>query len=224
MNKKEIAAEKAVEKIKNGMIVGLGTGTTAYYALRKIGELCKGGLEIIGVPTSLDTERLAKEFGIPIISIDEVEGIDLTIDGADEVDPEMRLIKGLGGALLREKIVAYASREEIIIVDDSKLVNTLGTRSPLPVEVVPFGHKMTRERLEKLGCTAKLRGNNTPFVTDNGHFIYDCYFGKIENPEEMERRLNSIPGVVENGLFIGLATQIIIGTDHGVIVKKRAQA
>ncbi|MEM2944270.1 MAG: ribose-5-phosphate isomerase RpiA [Methanomassiliicoccales archaeon] len=221
MNKKEIAALKAVEEIKDGMIVGLGTGSTTYYALQRIGELCKRGLNIVGVPTSIETEKIAQCLGIPLMSIDDVDHIDVTIDGADEVDPDFRLIKGLGGALLREKIVAHLSRQEVIIVDDTKLVSALGTKSPLPVEVIPFGHKHTKKRLEELGCIAYLRGGEKPFVTDNGHYIYDCKFGRIETPGDLEKRLKSIPGVVETGLFIDIVTKIIIGTEQGVLVRFR---
>jgi ribose 5-phosphate isomerase A len=221
--KKKMAALKAVEWVRDGMVIGLGTGSTAYYAIEVIGKLVKEGHDLVGVPTSKNTEKLALEFGIPLTSLESVNDIDLTIDGADEVDLRLRLIKGMGGALLREKIVASVSRQEIVAVDDSKLVDVLGTKSPLPVEVVPFGHKRTKEAIERLRCKAQLRGENNPFVTDSGNYIYDCRFVRIENPEDLEKRLNLIPGVVENGLFIGLATRVVIGTEKGVVVRERSQ-
>jgi ribose 5-phosphate isomerase A len=221
--KKKMAALKAVEWVRDGMVIGLGTGSTAYYAIEVIGKLVKEGHDLVGVPTSKNTEKLALEFGIPLTSLESVDDIDLTIDGADEVDLRLRLIKGMGGALLREKIVASVSRQEIVAVDDSKLVDVLGTKSPLPVEVVPFGHKRAKEAIERLRCKAQLRGENNPFVTDSGNYIYDCRFVRIENPEDLEKRLNLIPGVVENGLFIGLATRVVIGTEKGVVVRERSQ-
>ena len=221
--KKKMAALKAVEWVRDGMVIGLGTGSTAYYAIEVIGKLVKEGHDLIGVPTSKNTEKLALEFGIPLTSLESVNDIDLTIDGADEVDLRLRLIKGMGGALLREKIVASVSRQEIVAVDDSKLVDVLGTKSPLPVEVVPFGHKRAKEAIEWLRCKAQLRGENNPFVTDSGNYIYDCRFVRIENPEDLEKRLNLIPGVVENGLFIGLTTRVVIGTEKGVVVRERSQ-
>jgi ribose 5-phosphate isomerase A len=221
--KKKMAALKAVEWVRDGMVIGLGTGSTAYYAIEVIGKLVKEGHDLVGVPTSKNTEKLALEFGIPLTSLESVNDIDLTIDGADEVDLRLRLIKGMGGALLREKIVASVSRQEIVAVDDSKLVDVLGTKSPLPVEVVPFGHKRAKEAIERLRCKAQLRGENNPFVTDSGNYIYDCRFVRIENPEDLEKRLNLIPGVVENGLFIGLATRVVIGTEKGVVVRERSQ-
>ncbi|MDD1773819.1 MAG: ribose-5-phosphate isomerase RpiA [Methanomassiliicoccales archaeon] len=223
MNEKKRAALKAVEWVKDGMVLGLGTGSTAYYAIEAIGELVKEGHDVVGVPTSKNTENLARGLGIPLASLESVDRIDLTIDGADEVDPKLRLIKGMGGALLKEKIVASVSDTEIIAVDDTKLVDVLGTKSPLPVEVIPFGHKRSGEAIERFGCKARLRGGSDPFVTDSGNYIYDCKFVRIENPEDLERRLNLIPGVVENGLFIGLATRVAIGTKDGVIVKERSQ-
>jgi len=223
MDEKKRAALKAVEWVKDGMIVGLGTGSTSYYAIEAIGKLVKEGHDLVGVPTSRNTESLAKEFGIPLVSLENIGHIDLTIDGADEVDPKIRLIKGMGGALLREKIVASISSTEIIAVDETKLVQVLGTRSPLPVEVVPFGHRRTRDAIERFGCKALLRGGDSPFVTDSGNYIYDCKFTRIENPEDLEKMLNLIPGVVENGLFIDLATRVVIGTEDGVIVRERSQ-
>jgi ribose 5-phosphate isomerase A len=221
--KKKAAAVKAIEWVRDGMVVGLGTGSTAYYAIEMIGKLVKEGYDLVGVPTSKSTEKLATEFGIPLASLDSVDRIDLTVDGADEVDPKLRLIKGMGGALLREKIVASVSTQEIIAVDDSKLVDVLGTKSPLPVEVIPFGHRNAKEAMEKYGCRAQLRGDESPFVTDSGNYIYDCRFVRIENPEELEKDLNLIPGVVENGLFLGLATRVVIGTEKGVVVRERSQ-
>ncbi len=221
--KKRMAGRKAVDWVRNGMVLGLGTGSTTYYALERIGELCREGFDLRGIPTSSGTEELARKFGIPLTSLDEVSRIDLAIDGADEVDPQLRLIKGMGGALLREKIVASASKEVIIAVDDSKLVDALGTRSPLPVEVIRFGHRRTKEAIESLGCRAELRGKEAPFVTDTGNYIYDCSFGRIDGPEELEKALNLIPGVVENGLFIGLASKVVIATDKGATVRERRQ-
>lgn len=218
---KRRAARRAVEYVEEGMVLGLGTGSTTRYAVEEIGRLVKEGYRLVGVPTSLETERQARSLGIPISTLEEVKHLDITIDGADEVDPELQLIKGLGGALLREKIVAYHSRQEIIIVDGSKIVERLGVRTPLPVEVTPFSHGRTKEAMEELGCIAALRGGATPFVTDNGNYIYDCKFSGIDNARRLEAELDSIPGVVESGLFLGLASRIVIGTEEGVEVRER---
>ncbi len=220
-DKKLQAARKAVENVKDGMVLGLGTGSTTRLAVDEIGKLVQKGYDLVGVPTSVETERQARSLGIKLATLEEVEGIDLTIDGADEVDPQLNLIKGLGGALLREKIVAYHSRKEIIIVDDSKMVEVLGVRTPLPVEVAQFSHGKTRRSLEDLGCKASLRGGQTPFITDNGNVIYDCKFSSIEDPAWLESKLNSIPGVMENGLFLGLANCAVIGTDDGPRVQTK---
>lgn len=221
VDKKQAAAERAVEFVQNGMVVGLGTGSTANFAIEALGRRVKEGLEIAGVATSIGTERLAKKFGVPLVPLDEVKLIDLTIDGADEVDPSFNLIKGMGGALFREKVVAYASLEEIIIVDDSKLVDVLGIRTPLPVEVAPFGHRLTKAALEALGCQAKLKGGEKPFKTDNGNLIYECKFDRIEDPEFLEIEIHLIPGVMETGLFIDLATKVVVGQESGTQVREK---
>jgi len=221
VDKKKAAAERAVEFVQSGMVVGLGTGSTAYFAIEALGNRIKEGLEIVGVATSSSTEQLAKRFGVPLVPLDEVKRIDVTIDGADEVDPNFNLIKGMGGALLREKVVAYASLEDIIIIDDSKLVDVLGIRSPLPIEVTPFGHKLTKNALEGLGCQARLKGGEKPFRTDNGNLIYECKFERIEDPEFLELEIHLIPGVVESGLFIDLATKVVIGQESGTQLREK---
>ncbi len=211
---KRIAAHRAAEYVRDGMVVGLGTGSTARYAVEKLGEMVKEGLDIVGIPTSLETEQLARKAGIPLSTIDEHD-IDLTIDGADQVDGDLNLIKGGGGALLREKMVASCSREEIIVVDESKITDRFSF--PLPVEVVKFGWKSVARKLESMGLEPARR----EFVTDNGNYILDCGYGSIDDPEEMERMLNGIPGVVENGLFVGLATMVIAGTAGGAKTIRR---
>ncbi|QYR20144.1 ribose-5-phosphate isomerase RpiA [Paenibacillus sp. sptzw28] len=217
MKSKQIAAERAVELIKDGMTVGLGTGSTAYWAIQKIGELVKGGLSVQAVATSDKSEQLARQLEIPIIAFTDIDELDLTIDGADELDPDLNLIKGGGGALFREKIVASASRELVIIADESKAVEHLGA-FPLPVEIARFGAEMTMRRLRKLGCTLRLRGaGDMPFVTDNGNYIADCSFASIEDPGTLHDRINRIVGVVENGLFIGMANQAVIGYENGTV-------
>lgn len=218
-NLKRMVAEKAVDEyIRDGMTVGLGTGSTAYYVIKKVGELVRSGMRLKGVATSLQTESIAKECGITIVDVDDVDHIDVTIDGADEVDPKMQLIKGLGGALVREKIVASASLSEVIIVDESKMVTVLGTKTPVPVEVLKFGHTVSRRGLEKQGCEAILRmKEGFPFITDSGNYIYDCRFGKIENPFFLESRINVIPGVVDNGLFLNTATAVLTSSSDGKI-------
>jgi len=219
LNLKQVAAAKAVEYVQSGMVLGLGTGSTTRYATEMIGERIRDGRlhDIVGVPTSSATEKLAKEVGIPLTTLKDHPGLDLTIDGADEVDPDLTLIKGLGGALLYEKIVARASRQEIIIVDESKLVQVLGTRSPLPVEVIPFGWGTYMDALRRFGCEPALRLLGTqPYVTDEGNYIVDCRFKHIKNPKQVERELNLIPGVVENGIFIGLASLVLVASASGV--------
>ncbi|MFA7341767.1 MAG: ribose-5-phosphate isomerase RpiA [Candidatus Methanomethylophilaceae archaeon] len=219
---KRMAAEKAVEDVQDGMTVGLGTGSTAYFAIMRVAELVRSGYKLRCVATSVQTEEIALREGIEILPLDEVEGIDITIDGADEVDPQLQLIKGLGGALLREKIVAAASKREIIIVDDSKMVPKLGTKSPLPVEVLPFGQGHTRRALERLGCEPTLRmKDGRPFITDGGNPIFDCRFPGIESPFFLESRLNTIPGVVENGLFLNMATKVIVASPDGIKIMER---
>ncbi len=219
ISEKQRSAEAACEYVKDGMIVGLGTGSTAEFAVNKIGELVRNGLSIRGIPTSDSTKILAESEGIPLIDFSETMFIDLTIDGADEIDANLNMIKGGGAALLREKIVASASREEIIIVSVSKLVQQLGA-FPLPVEVIPFGWQVVFNQLESLQGNPELRlKQGQPSVTDQGNFIVDCHFRKIENPEQLEQHLNMIPGVVENGLFINLCTRMIMADGENIIIK-----
>ena len=216
-NPKQLAGEKAAEYVRDGMIVGLGTGSTAYFAIQKIGRLVSQGLRIRGIPTSEQSHKLAVEAQIPLIDFDALDHIDLTIDGADEIDPDFNLIKGGGGALLREKIVASLSDVEIIVADETKSVAHLGA-FPLPVEVVPFGWQATLKKLAALGCTPVLRRiDDRPFITDNGNHIIDCDFVHIESPPELENAIKTICGVVECGLFIDLAHRIIIGKADGGI-------
>lgn len=222
MNEKKEVGEKAVEYVKDGMVVGLGTGSTVYYSISKLGQLVQQGLSIKGVSTSEQTEKLALDLGIPIVTFNEIEQIDVAIDGADEVDSELNLIKGGGGALLREKIIAYAAKTFIVVADSHKNVNTLGA-FPLPIEVVPFGHEMTLKHIQKLGGTVSLRQKNgAPFYTDNGNYIIDSYFKEIKRSKDLERELNMIPGVVENGLFIGMADMVItIDQQKNIVTKIR---
>lgn len=217
MNLKQVAGERAIEYVRDGMVVGLGTGSTAYFAIKRLGMMVSQGLDIIGIPTSVQTEEIAKESGIPLSNLEEHPEIDVTIDGADEVDPNLDLIKGMGGALLREKIVASASRIEVIVVDTSKIVDILGTKSHLPVEVNKFGWKICFERLKAFGCDVRLRKRDDDiFITDNGNYIIDCSFESITDPKGLESKINNLPGVMENGLFLGLADFVIIGTEDGV--------
>ncbi|MCK4614637.1 MAG: ribose 5-phosphate isomerase A [Thermoplasmata archaeon] len=222
---KRIAGTEAASYVRDGMVVGLGTGTTVYYTIRTLGQKIKEeDLNILGIPTSLDTRNHALSLGIPLTDLDKHPVIDLTIDGADEVDPALNLIKGLGGALLMEKIVASATKMEIIVVDPGKLVKCLG-RGKLPVEVLRFGHRSTARRLDHLGLKPSLRfdARNTPFITDNNNLILDCLPGEMEGPAEMERNINTIPGVVENGLFIGLTDLVIVGEENGPKTLKRGE-
>ena len=216
---KELAGRKAVEQVRDGMVVGLGSGSTAEQAIRALGERCAAGeMEIRCVPTSEASGRLGEEVGLQITTLEEEPAIDLTIDGADEVDPDLNLVKGLGGALLREKIVAAASAREIIIVDPSKLVDRLGTRSPLPVEVLPFARALARTKLMESASSVAMRATSDggEYLTDNGNFILDCSFDDgIENADALEEKINRIPGVVENGLFVGLADLVIVGQEDG---------
>ena len=219
LNLKKIVAEYAVDNyVEDGMNLGLGTGSTAYYAIKRIGELVNKGLTLTCVATSIQSEVLARECGIKIVDLDEISHLDLTIDGADEVDQKMQLIKGLGGALLREKIAAAASFKEVIIADETKKVEILGKKTPLPVEVLRFGHSKTKFALEKQGCRATLRmKGGEPFITDGGNYIYDCKFESISNPFFLESRLDIIPGVIECGLFLNTATTVLISTSDGNI-------
>lgn len=219
---KKQAAEKAVQHIEEGMVVGLGTGSTVEFAIRKIGEMVNDGLNITGIPTSLKTKKLATELNIPLMDLDDRTEIDVTIDGADEVDANLNLIKGGGGALTREKIIAYHSQKVIIIVDETKIVKGLGCDSFLPVEVTKFGWLATKKALEDLGCKAELRKiMEEVFITDNQNYILDCEFGKIPDPEALEKDINNIPGVLENGLFINLADQVIVGSKQGIMTLER---
>ena len=221
ISEKQLSAEAACNYVKDGMIVGLGTGTTAEFAVRKIGKLVRNGLSIRGIPTSNRTKELAEAEGIPLIDFSESMFIDLTIDGADEIDGNLNMIKGGGAALLQEKIVASVSKAEIIVVNRTKLVDQLGA-FPLPVEVIPFGWQVVFNQLESLHGNPDLRLNKgQPQVTDQGNYIIDCHFRKIENPKLLEHQLNMIPGVVENGLFINLCTKMILADGEQLIVEDR---
>lgn len=208
---KRLAASAAVELVEDGMVLGLGTGSTAVFAVELLGEKVKKGLRIKGVPTSDSTEKLAKSVGIPIVTLDEFPQLDLDIDGADEVEPTLCLIKGGGGALLREKIVAYASKRVVIIVDEKKLVNKLG-RFHLPIEVVPFSRGLIQETIKKMGASSVVREKNGQvFHTDENNLILDCDFGLIDDPRALGQQLSLIPGVVEHGLFLDMVERVIIG-------------
>jgi ribose 5-phosphate isomerase A len=221
--RKREAARRALALVRPGMKLGLGSGTTARHFVDLVGEQVKGGLDVVCVATSEATQTQAKALGIPLSTVDDLPELDLTVDGADEIDPQLQLIKGGGGALLREKIVAAASKRMAVIVDSTKLVRVLGA-FPLPVEVVPFGLAATRGHIEHalagldLAGQIRLRGGSAPFVTDGGHYILDCSLRAIDQPERLGESLSMIPGVVEHGLFIGFARTAFIAGAEGVQV------
>jgi ribose 5-phosphate isomerase A len=218
MDAKKIAAEKAAGYVENEMIVGLGTGSTVFHAIHKLGEMVQQGLQIRTVSSSVQSEKIAKELNIPSVDFADIDHIDLYIDGADEVDENHNLIKGGGGALLREKILAFNSLRYIVVVDESKLVDSLG-QFPLPVEVVPFALPLTLSHIRLLGAEVVIRQKDgKDFVTDNGNLIADCKFASITEPVLLNQKLHEIPGVVETGLFLrSLVSEVIAGYRDGTI-------
>jgi ribose 5-phosphate isomerase A len=220
---KQTAARAAVELVQSGDVVGLGSGSTATHVVRFLAERIRNQeLKIVGIPTSQQTRNLAEQLNIPLTTLDEKQQIDITLDGADEIDHELNLIKGGGGALLREKIIASASRRLIIVADSTKMVTHLG-KFPLPVEVIPFAQAVLEQRIRTLGAQVSLRryAYDNPYVTDEGHHILDCSFGEIADPRELADRLRSFPGVVEHGLFIDMAELAIVAKGGGVIELQR---
>ena len=215
---KELAARAAVEYVKDGHVVGLGTGSTARYVVLALGERVKAGLTIKGVPTSRETAVLARQQGIPLIDQDNAWVIDVAIDGADQVDPSFNLIKGGGGALLKEKIVAASAKQFIVMVDHTKRVPVLGGSFPLPIEVVPFGWGSTAREIQAITKSSVVlrERNGVPFTTEAGHVILDVHLPRIDHPRELEIALNRIPGVVETGLFVGRTDLLLVGTENGV--------
>jgi ribose 5-phosphate isomerase A len=219
---KAAAARASLRFVRDGMTLGLGTGSTAAHVVRFLGEQVKAGLKIRGIPTSVRTGDLAVSLGIPLTTLEECQQIDVDIDGADEFDPQLHLIKGGGGALLREKIIASASRQVVIIADSSKQVAVLG-KFPLPVEVIPFAQPLVAKRISALGAAVKLRKDTkgNTFITDEGHHILDCSFGQIPDPPALARKLSDMPGVVEHGLFIDLATVVLVAKGDNVTEFRR---
>ncbi|WP_440133116.1 ribose-5-phosphate isomerase RpiA [Chitinophaga sancti] len=212
---KKAAGDKAAALVQPGMLVGLGTGSTAYWAIERIGQMVKEGLNIRAVATSIASEKQAMALGIPITSFSEIQQLDLDIDGADEISEEGQLIKGGGGSLLREKIVALASRHRVIVGDERKYVRTLG-KFPLPVEVVPFGWELVFKTLQALQGHPTLRTkDDKPYITDNSNYIIDCSFGVIREPELLHQQLKTLTGVVETGLFLNLKPTVIIAYENG---------
>lgn len=213
------AAESAVAQIADGLIVGLGSGSTAAFALNALGKRVRDGLRIVGIPTSEQTAAQARALGIPLSSLEDQPRVDITIDGADEVEPEhLNLIKGRGGALLREKIIATASKRLVIIVHGDKLVSRLGAKEPVPIEIVPFGWQATAQRLSGLRAKPLLRRNpdGAPYRTDGGNYIVDCAFETIDSAESLAREIDHIVGVVEHGLFVGLTSEVHVADAGGV--------
>lgn len=217
---KQQAAEYAVETIQSGMVIGLGSGSTAIFAVRRLSEMLHAGTlsNIVGIPTSQQTAEEARRLEIPLTSLDDHPHIDITIDGADEIDPKLNAIKGGGGALLHEKIVAKASRILIIVIDESKMSPVLGKRWAVPVEVIPFGWRLQADYLASLGAQLTLRrqADNTPFQTDEGNYILDCDFGEIADPYTLAERLKARTGIVEHGLFLDLAGEVIVAGTQGI--------
>ncbi|MCG8590508.1 MAG: ribose-5-phosphate isomerase RpiA [Proteobacteria bacterium] len=216
------SAERALEFVKDGDTLGLGTGRAAEAFVRALGERVAGGLAVRGVPTSESTATLAQSLGIPLLTLEQAGTLDCTFDGADEVSPQLDLIKGYGAALVREKIVAASSLRLVILVGEEKLVDVLGARGRLPVEVIPFGVALAKRRLEALGCPGELRtGDAGPVVTDNGNHILDARVSKIEDPQALDAALLGIPGVVGTGIFAGMAEAVVVQTATGVRVLER---
>ena len=216
-SEKELVGRASARFVNEGNIVGLGTGSTAVYAVQAVADRVKAGLKILCIPTSVRTKDQAISLGIPLTTLDEHQEIDVTIDGADEIDPNLCLIKGGGGALLREKIIASASRKMVVIADSTKLVPVLG-KFPLPVEVVGFAQAVVAKKIEAMGAEVSLRKDAAGkiYITDEGHHILDCKFGQIPDPPSLARKLSDIPGVMEHGLFIGLASLVLIGKGNVV--------
>ena len=215
---KEAAARASLQFVKNGQVVGLGTGSTAAYFIQLLGEQVKNGLKIRGIPSSERSREQAAGLGIPLTTLDECQEIDVTVDGADEVDPQLRLIKGGGGALLREKIVASATNYYVIVADATKRVPVLG-KFPLPVEVIKFAQAVVQKKIEELGAAVELRRgtDGKPYLTDENNHILDCRFGQIPDADGLARRLNDMPGVVEHGLFIGMASVVLVANGSEVV-------
>lgn len=225
MDAKERAGLAALDYIKDGMLVGLGTGSTAKLFIDALGAALREGRlkNIQGIPTSIRSQEQAQKLGIPLTSFAQSPTLDVTVDGADEVGPGLNLIKGLGGALLREKLVAQNSRKLVIVADDTKKVNVLGTHSPLPVEVTQFSHQASQRFLLAQGCSPTLRTgpDGSPYVTDNGNYIYDCKFARIDDPRALEEKLAHRAGIVETGLFIDMADVVLLSSADGVLTLKR---
>ncbi|MEQ9618146.1 MAG: ribose-5-phosphate isomerase RpiA [Deltaproteobacteria bacterium] len=222
---KKEAGISAVDFVESGMVLGLGTGSTTKFALEEIGRRISDGRlkNIVGIPSSIETEKRAREYGIPVTTFDERQELDLTLDGADEVDPQLNLIKGGGGALLREKVLAQSSRRNIMIVDESKLSPRLGTHWPVPVEVIPFAWKPVASFLKSLGAEPQLRmeDKGAPYTTDQNNYIIDAHFGPISNLDDLTLKLGQKAGIVEYGIFIGTASEVIVATPHGIRYQKR---
>lgn len=219
---KEAAARASLKYVKDGQVVGLGTGSTAAYFIQLLGEQVKNGLRIRGIPTSERSGELALSLGIPLTTLDECQEIAVTVDGADEVDPQLRLIKGGGGAMLREKIVASATKQLVIVADGSKQVQRLG-KFPLPVEVIKFAQALVAKKIAALGADVQLRkgANGQPFVTDENNHILDCRFGEIRDADGLARELSQMPGVVEHGLFIGMASVALFARGSEIVEFRR---
>jgi ribose 5-phosphate isomerase A len=220
---KRAAAARAVEEVEDDMVIGLGSGSTAAFAIEALAARIANGLRVVGIPTSEKTAAMARRLGVPLTSFAEHRRVDVTIDGADQVARgTLDLIKGLGGALLREKIVASASDRMIVVIDGTKLVDRLGGNTPLPVEIVAFGWQTVLDRLTAIGCAPRLRlAGDEPFTTDGGNYIADCAIAAIPDPAALEARLSAVVGVVESGLFIGLASEIVVGRPTGVEIFER---
>lgn len=219
---KEAAARASLRFVKDGQVVGLGTGSTAAYFIKLLGAEVKNGLRVRGIPTSVRSRELAVSLGIPVITLDDCQEIDVTVDGADEVDPHLRLVKGGGGALLREKIVASATRQMIVVADASKQVQRLG-KFPLPVEVIRFAQALVAKRISAMGAEVQLRRDaaGNVYLTDENNHILDCRFGEMRDPDRLARELSEMPGVVEHGLFIGMASVALFARGSEIVELKR---
>lgn len=218
---KESAARASLRFLKDGQVVGIGSGSTVAYFIQLLGDRVKNGLRICGIPTSEHSRQRAASLGIPLTTLDECPEIDVTVDGADEIDPQLRLIKGGGGALLREKIVASASRQLVIIADSSKKVSVLG-KFGVPVEVIKFARTVVQKKIESMGARVCLRQNGShPYLTDEDNYILDCHFGEIADPEQLAQKLSETPGVVEHGLFIEMASVALVAKGNEVVELRR---